>query len=186
MSPHQPLSVVGQSVRRLDVLEKVTGRARYVTDLELPGMLHAKLLRSPYPHARIARIDTAAARAVPGVSAAVTSADLGWCDPYFGPAFRDRPILAIDVVRYEGEPVAAVVAEDESVGAQALDLIEVEYEELPAATTLEQALAPGAPLVHTSEPLAGHFADLSTLRPKPGTNICHQFHFERGRGAGAF
>ncbi|PYO59086.1 MAG: xanthine dehydrogenase subunit D, partial [Candidatus Rokuibacteriota bacterium] len=186
MSPRQPLSVVGQSVRRLDVLEKVTGRARYVTDLELPGMLHAKLLRSPYPHARIARIDTAAARAVPGVSAAVTSADLGWCDPYFGPAFRDRPILAIDVVRYEGEPVAAVVAEDESVGAQALDLIEVEYEELPAATTLEQALAPGAPLVHTSEPLAGHFADLSTLRPKPGTNICHQFHFERGRGAAAF
>ncbi len=186
MSPHQPLSVVGQSVRRLDVLEKVTGTARYVTDLELPGMLHAKLLRSPYPHARIARIDTAAARAVPGVSAAVTSADLGWCDPYFGPAFRDRPILAIDVVRYEGEPVGAVVAEDESVAAQALDLIEVEYEELPAATTLEQALAPGAPLVHTSEPLAGHFADLSTLRPKPGTNICHQFHFERGRGAAAF
>ena len=186
MSSQPPLGVVGQSVRRLDVLEKVTGRARYVTDLELPGMLHAKLLRSPYPHARIARIDTAAARAVPGVSAAVTSADLGWCDPYFGPAFRDRPILAIDVVRYEGEPVAAVVAEDESVAAHALDLIEVEYEELPAATTLEEALAPGAPLVHTSEPLAGHFADLSTLRPRPGTNVCHQFHFERGRGAAAF
>src|SRR6266545_4878487 len=134
MSSRRSLRVVGHSVRRLDVLEKVTGRARYVADLELPGMLHAKLLRSPYPHARIARIDTAAARAVPGVSAAVTSADLGWCDPYFGPAFRDRPILAIDVVRYEGEPVAAVVAEDESVVVQALDLIEVEYEELPAAT----------------------------------------------------
>src|SRR5438876_244593 len=80
----------------------------------------------------------------------------------------------------------AVVAEDESVAAHALDLIEVEYEELPAATTLEEALAPGAPLVHTSEPLAGYFADLSTLRPRPGTNICHQFHFERGRGAAAF
>ena len=186
MSSQPRLGVVGQSVRRLDVLEKVTGRARYVTDLELPGMLHAKLLRSPYPHARIARVDTRPARALRGVHAAVTSADLGWCDPYFGPAFRDRPILAIDVARYEGEPVAAVVAEDESAAAQALDLIEVEYEELPAVTTLEEALAPGAPLVHTSEPLAGHFADLSTLKPEPGTNICHRFHFERGRGAAAF
>jgi len=186
MSARRPLRVVGQSVRRLDVLEKVTGRARYVSDLELPGMLHAKLLRSPYPHARIARVDTARARALPGVSAAVTSADLGWCDPYFGPAFRDRPILAIDVARYEGEPVAAVVAHDESVAAQALELIEVEYEELPAVTTLEEALAPGAPLVHTAPPLAGHFADLSTLEAKRGTNICHQFHFERGLGAAAF
>ncbi len=185
MSPRRPLSVVGQSVRRLDALEKVTGRARYVTDLELPGMLHAKLLRSPYPHARIVRVETATARAVPGVSAVVTGADLGWCDPYFGPALRDRPILAIDVARYEGEPVAAVVAEDESVAAQAVEGIEVEYEELPAVTTLEEALAPGAPLVHASEPLAGYFADLATLKPKPGTNICHQFDFERGRGAAA-
>jgi CO/xanthine dehydrogenase Mo-binding subunit len=79
--------VVGRSVRRIDALEKVTGRARYVTDLDLPGMVHAKILRSPYPHARIVRIDTTAASAVVGVRAAVTSADLGWCDPYFGPAY---------------------------------------------------------------------------------------------------
>src|SRR6266545_1871032 len=134
MSSRRSLRVVGHSVRRLDVLEKVTGRARYVTDLEMPGMLHAKLLRSPYPHARIARIDTAAARAVPGVSGAVTSADLGWCDPYFGPAFRDRPILAIDVVRYEGEPVAAAVAEDEAAAREALERIDVEYEPLTPVT----------------------------------------------------
>jgi CO/xanthine dehydrogenase Mo-binding subunit len=178
--------VVGKSVRRIDAVEKVTGRARYVTDLELAGMLHAKLLRSPYAHARIMGIETAAARAVSGVTAVVTSADLGWCDPYFGPAYRDRPILAIDVARYEGEPVAAVIAEDESVAAQALDLIEVDYEELPAVTTIEEALLPGAPLVHTGEPQAGHFADLSSLRSRPGTNICHQFDFERGRGAAAF
>jgi len=178
--------IVGKSVRRVDALEKVTGRARYVTDLEQPGMLHAKILRSPYPHARIARIETTAARALAGVKAVVTSADLGWCEPYFGPAYRDRPVLAIDVARYEGEPVAAVVADDESVAAQALDLIEAEYEELAAVTTLDEALAPGAPLVHASKPLAGHFADLSSLRPKPGTNICHQFDFERGRGAAGF
>src|SRR5438128_1334386 len=182
----EPLRVVGQSVRRVDAPEKVTGRARYVTDMELPGTLHAKLLRSPYPHAKILRVDVARARAAPGVRAVVTSADLDWCDPYYGPAFRDRPILAIEVARYEGEPVAAVVAESESAAAQALELIEIAYEELPAVTTLEEALAPGAPLVHTAEPLAGHFADLSTLKPRPGTNICHQFHLERGQGAHAF
>src|SRR6266581_1828680 len=73
-----------------------------------------------------------------------------------------------------------------SATAPALELIEIAYEELPAVTTLEEALASGAPLVHTAEPLAGHFADLSTLKPRPGTNICHQFHLERGQGAAAF
>jgi CO/xanthine dehydrogenase Mo-binding subunit len=180
-----PLRVVGQSVPRVDGVEKVTGRARYVTDLALPGMATARLLRSPYPHARLVRIDASRARALAGVHAVLTGADLTWCDPYFGPAFRDRPMLAIDVARYEGEPVAAVAATDELTAAEALDLIAVEYDELPAVTTLGEALAPGAPLVHTRPALAGHFADLSSLRPRPGTNVCHQFHFERGRGAAA-
>ena len=180
------LGIVGTSVRRIDAVEKVTGRARYVTDLEVPGMLHARLLRSPYPHARIVGIDTVAARAVPGVHAVVIGADLGWCDPYFGPAYRDRPILAVDVARHEGEPVVAVVAEDEGAATGALDLIAVEYEELPAVTSIEEALRPGAPLVHAATPPAGHFADLSSLRPRPGTNICHQFDWESGRGAAAF
>jgi CO/xanthine dehydrogenase Mo-binding subunit len=131
-----PLRVVGRSVRRLDAIDKVTGRARYVTDLAQPGMLHAALLRSPHAHARIRSIDVAAARAGRGVHAVVTSGDLTWCDPYFGPAFRDRPILAIGVARYEGEPVAAVVAEDEGAAAEALDRIVVDYEPLPAVTTL--------------------------------------------------
>jgi CO/xanthine dehydrogenase Mo-binding subunit len=186
VSPARPLRVVGRSVRRPDAMDKVTGRARYVTDLSQPEMLHAALLRSPHAHARIRSIDVTAARAVLGVHAAVTSADLDWCDPYFGPAFRDRPILAIDVVRYEGEPVAAAVAEDEAAAREALERIDVDYEPLTAVTTIEEALASGAPLVHTGEPLAGHFADLSTLRPVAGSNVCHQFHFERGRGAGAF
>ncbi len=180
------LTVVGQSVPRLDAVDKVTGRARYVSDLTLTGMLHALLLRSPYAHARIARVDLARARAAAGVHAALSSADLGLPDPYFGPAFRDRPMLAVDVVRHEGEPVAAVLSEDPGAALDALDAIEVEYEELPSVTTLEDALAPGAPLVHTRLPVAGHFADLSSLRPVPGTNICHQFQFERGRGAAGF
>jgi CO/xanthine dehydrogenase Mo-binding subunit len=178
-----PLRVVGQSVRRLDALEKVTGRARYVTDLELPGMLHARLVRSPYAHARIVRVDTRAAAAVPSVRGVAAAGDLTGCDPYFGPAFRDRPMLAVDVVRYEGEPVVAVVADDEAAAQEAAALVDVDYEELPSVTTLEEALAPGAPLVHAGQPLAGHFADLSTLRAKPGTNICHQFDFARGRSA---
>jgi CO/xanthine dehydrogenase Mo-binding subunit len=180
-----PLRVVGRPLARIDALEKVTGRARYVTDLVLPGMAHARVLRAPYAHARLARVETGRARAWPGVVAVLAGADLTWCDPYFGPAFRDRPVLAIDVARYEGEPVAAVAAVDEATAAAALELIDVDYEPLAAALTLEDALAPGAPLVHTREPLAGHFADLASLRPRPGTNVCHQFHFARGDAATA-
>ena len=178
--PRGGYRVVGQSVRRTDALEKVTGRARYLSDMELPGMAHARLLRSPYASARLVRADVAAARAHPGVHAVLTAGDLTFCDPAYGPALRDRPILATEVVRYEGEPVVAVAAADEATAAEALDLVEVEYEELPAVVTLEAALAPDAPLVHTAEPLAGHFSDLSTLRARPGTNICHQFDYARG------
>src|SRR5262245_23380391 len=149
-------------------------------------MAHARLLRSPYASARLVRVDTSRARALPGVLAVLTGADLTWCDPYHGPAFRDRPMLAIDVVRHEGEPVAAVAAVDEATASAAVDLIDVEYEERTAVTTLEEALAPGAPLVHAGEALAGHFADLSTLKPIKGTNVCHHFHYERGALASGF
>jgi CO/xanthine dehydrogenase Mo-binding subunit len=180
-----PLKLVGQPVPRVDGVEKVTGRARYVTDLVLPGMAHARVLRSPHAHARLVRVDVSRARARPGVVAALAGADLTWCDPYCGPAFRDRPILAIDVVRYEGEPVAAIAAADEATAEAALEAIEVDYEPLPAVITLEEALAPGAPLVHEGTPLAGHFADLSSLRPEPGTNVCHRFRYTRGDAGGA-
>src|SRR5262249_34609824 len=179
-------TVVGQSVPRLDAIDKVTGRARYVSDMALPGMLEAVLLRSPHARARVVRLDLARARAVPGLRAVVESRDLDFCDPYFGPAYRDRPMLAVGEVRFEGEPVVAALAEDPMAAAEALDAVLVDYEELPAVTTLEAALAPGAPLVHPREPLAGHFADLSSLRPVPGTNSCHRFEFERGRGAAGF
>jgi CO/xanthine dehydrogenase Mo-binding subunit len=179
------LRVIGHSMPRVDAIEKVTGRARYVTDLVLPGMVHAKVLRSPYPHARVVAVDATRARAVAGVVAVLTGRDLTWCDPYFGPAFRDRPMLAIGVARHEGEPVAAVAALDEAAAAEAVELIDVDYAPLPAVMTLEEALAPGAPLVHTGEPLAGHFADLSTLAPERGTNVCHRFRYRRGDASGA-
>jgi CO/xanthine dehydrogenase Mo-binding subunit len=181
----RPLRVVGHPVQRVDAVEKVTGRARYVTDLVLPGMAYARVLRSPYAHARVRRVDVTRARARPGVVAALAGADLTWCDPYYGPAYRDRPVLAIDVARYEGEPVAAVAAVDEATAEEALEHIDVDYEPLPAVMTLEEAQAPGAPLVHASQPPAGHFADLASLRPRPGTNICHQFQFSRGDAVAA-
>ena len=181
----RPLRIVGQPAPRVDALEKVTGRARYVTDLTVPGMVHARVLRSPYAHARVRRVDLTRARARPGVVAALAGADLTWCDPYYGPAYRDRPVLAIDVARFEGEPVAAIAAVDEATAEEALELIDVDYEPLAAVLTLEEALAPGAPLVHVGQPAAGHFADLSTLKPQPGTNICHQFQFARGDAASA-
>jgi xanthine dehydrogenase molybdenum-binding subunit len=149
------MSVVGKSVRRPDVLGKVTGAARYAGDLALPGMLHAKLKRSTVAHAGIKRIDVSKALRYPGVRAVLThenvprvlhygsphprSASLG-CDQYI----LDRK------VRYWGEAVAAVAAESEEIADEALDLIEVEYEELPAAFTVAQALAPGAPVIHSN------------------------------------
>ncbi len=177
------LTIVGRPVARVDGVEKVTGAARFASDVEIPGMLEARILRSPLPHARIRSIDTAGALTSAGVMAVLTGSDLGGMDPYYGPAFKDQPLLAIDRVRYEGEPVAAVAAADALAAEEALERIEVDYDELPAATTLDDALADGAPLVHEQFRTAGHFRDLRSLRPVPGTNICHHYHCEVGDGA---
>lgn len=186
MTRNRRLTVVGRSVARTDAREKVTGRSRYISDMELPGMLHARLVRSPFAHARVTRVDLAAARALPGVHAVVSGTDLSWCDPFYGPAIMDRPILATDIARYDGDPVVAIVADDEAALLEAADLVEIDYEELPAVMTIEEALAPNAPLVHTGEPAAGHFSDLASLKARPGTNICHQFDYARGDAAAAF
>jgi CO/xanthine dehydrogenase Mo-binding subunit len=127
------METVGTSVPRLDAIEKVTGRATYVGDIKRSGMLHAKILPSPIPRARITAIDTTAAQQLPGVVAVLTREHLHDIDPYYGSTIRDRPIVAIDKVRYQGEPVAAVAAVDERTAQQALELIEVTYEELPSA-----------------------------------------------------
>ncbi len=135
---------VGQNIPRVDGVDKVTGKAKFTGDLVIPGMLFGKILRSPYPHARIASIDASEAEAFPGVSAVLTSADISDTDPYY----NGRPIIAIQNARYVGEPVAAVAAEDEETAEEALSLIKVDYEELPSAVGLEAALRHGAPLIH--------------------------------------
>jgi CO/xanthine dehydrogenase Mo-binding subunit len=105
---------------------------------------------------------------------------------YYGPAFKDQPILAHEVIRYAGEPVVAVVAESDAQAEAALRLIDVRYAELPAVTSAEEALAPGAPLLHPTLDRAGLFHDLRGLTPVPGTNVCQHLHFERGDLAAAF
>ena len=140
-------TVVGTSLPRVDALEKVTGKATYVFDLAMPAMLWGEILRSPHPHARITRIDTSRARALPGVMAVVTGADLA-SYPKYGVFVQDETVLAIDRVRYVGEGVAAVCAIDERTALDALDLIEVDYEPLPGVFDPEAAMQESAPAVH--------------------------------------
>ncbi len=135
-----------QRYERIDGQAKVTGSERYAADVTRPGMLVGRLLRSPYPHARIQAIDPRPARALPGVHAVLTAADL---PPYrLGRAMRDLPILARERVRFVGEKVAAVAAETPELAEAALGRIAVAYQELPAVFDPLEAMAPGAPLVH--------------------------------------
>lgn len=131
---------------RQDGIEKVTGSARYGGDLTVTGMLHAALRLGGVPHARIRRIDTTKAAALPGVVRIVTAADMP--PGRFGPQVQDRPLLATDTIRWEGEPVAIVAATSHAVARRAAALIELDLEPLPSVVDLEAALAPDAPLVH--------------------------------------
>ncbi|SOY72473.1 xanthine dehydrogenase family protein molybdopterin-binding subunit [Cupriavidus taiwanensis] len=160
-------AIVGTSTPQVTAREKVMGRAQYAGDIKLPGMLHAKVLRSPHPHARIVRIDTAAAKALPGVKLVATGHDVP--ARHWGPHRKEQHILACGVVRHVGEEVAAVVAVSEEIARDALDLIQVEYEPLPALLTPAAALAGGAPEIHA------------------GTgNIGHEMRIERGDVEAAF
>jgi len=145
---------------RLEGKLKVTGGARYAGDMILPGMLWAKFLKSPFPHARIVSIDTSAAKQLPGVHAVLTAEDIG--RRRFGRYLFDWPVLAFDRVLYVGERVAAVAAESRDVAEQALDLIRVEYEELTAVLDPEKAIVPGAPTLHP-DPSSYHY--LAGKRP---------------------
>ena len=171
---------VGRNVPRIDARAKATGETVYAGDLQIPGMTYGKLLRSPYAHARIKSIDTAAAKALPGVVAVMIGEDVLDINPYYGHAIKDRPIIAIDRVRFAGEPVAAVAAESLSVAAEAVELIEVEYEALPAAISIDEALADAAPHLHVTTLLKkGLFHGLGDFKLDPG-NICYHHSFSRG------
>jgi len=176
------MTAVGFNLARIDSIDKVAGRATYAADLRWPGMAIAKVLRSPIPHARLRRIDASKARALPGVLAVLTRDNLNVAASSFGAYVRDQEILASEKVRYVGDMVAAVAATEDAAAAEALKLIEVDYDELPAVFTIDEALKTGAPLVH----------ERLDNRKDPGygrggshiihdhTNIC--FHFRHDRG----
>ena len=138
--------IIGQPIPRTDVAGKVTGDACYTADVLLPGTIWGKALRSPHPHARIIRIDTARAEKAPGVHAVLTGADVRGI--LYGRRYRDLSVLAQDRVRFIGERVAAVAAEDREAAQEALELIRVDYEEIPALFDPLAALQEGAPLIH--------------------------------------
>ena len=123
MRRSQALKIVGSAQPRLDGKEKVTGKATYTSDIELPGMAYGKILRSSFPHARLVRIDTHKAERLPGVITVLTREDVNGFK-LFGAAYKDQPVVAIDKVRYVGDPVAAVAAVDEATANEALTLIE--------------------------------------------------------------
>ena len=150
-------SFIGASVTSLDAPEKVTGMLRYAGDMSLGGLLHLKVLRSPVAHARIAKLDVSRAESAPGVHAVITHADVPGLDGH-GMLLEIQPVLAGERVRFMGEGVAAVVADTPQLAEQALELIEVRYEELPAVFDMEVALEPGAPELHEDYPgnLIGH------------------------------
>lgn len=167
--------VVGQSLNRIDGPAKVTGSAQFGVDVKLPGMLWARVLRSPFPHARVTSIDANRARRLPGVKAIVTGKDLpGY---RFGFPIKDQLILAQEKVRFVGDPVAAVAAVDEETAEEAAGLIQVGYQELPAVYDPERAMEPGAPILHEELPLYEYEAALATLVKG---NICHHFKLRKG------
>ena len=184
---------VGLAIPRPDSPEKVTGQVQYVADLKPRGLLHAKLLRSPHAHARIRRIDASRARALPGVRAVLTAADLP--ELKREAPTRAHAVLAIDRVVFVGQPVAAVAADEPSIAEEALDLIEVEYEVLPAAIDPIRAMQPDAPPVaelgteaDTSEALA-HSGVAAAKTQAAGTkavNVAQQLRLTRGDVARAF
>jgi CO/xanthine dehydrogenase Mo-binding subunit len=184
---------VGLAIPRPDGPEKVTGRVQYVADIKPRGLLHAKLLRSPYAHARILRIDTSRAKALPGVRAVLTAADIPELKKK-APT-RAHAVLAIDRVVFAGQPVAAVAADEPAIAEEALDLIEVEYRELPVAVDPLRSMQPGAPPVadagteaDTSEALAHSAVALAAAeaRPAKAVNVSQQARVQRGDVAKGF
>ncbi|HXF33347.1 MAG TPA: hypothetical protein VN603_02155, partial [Candidatus Acidoferrales bacterium] len=172
---------VGRSVTRLEARAKVSGRAEYVHNMKLPGMLFGKIFRSSVPHGTIRRIDTSAAQALDGVFRVVTGEDVRSLvpSPYYGPAFHDQPVLALEKVRYVGEPVAVVLARDPHVAERAAQMIEAEYDELPAVYDEVEAATANV-FVHETLKPAGTFPDLKYLDGKHHTNIALDFQLRRG------
>jgi CO/xanthine dehydrogenase Mo-binding subunit len=167
-------NVVGQSVQRLEAEDKVTGRARYTDDYDIPGLLHVRMLISPYAHAKIKSIDYGEAQRAPGVRAVLT----GQYFPHLtGESIVDRPPIAIDKVRYHGEPVAVVVADSEAEAEKAVYLIKVAYEPLPVVNTPIEGIKKNAVLIHEK---LGEYKVAAGFYPEANTNITNRTKIRKG------
>ncbi|TAJ85696.1 xanthine dehydrogenase family protein molybdopterin-binding subunit, partial [bacterium] len=160
--------IIGNAAPRVEGEEKVSGGALYAVDVVLPGMLWVKVLRSPLPHARIKGIDASRALKLPGVKAVITGQDVAGAK--IGKKIVDMPLLANDVVRFIGEKVAAVAAESEEIAEKALELIQVEYEELEPVYDPLEATQPAAPLIH---PEVTSYGGLLQPMEKPSNIMVH-------------
>ena len=176
------LQVVGRDISRTDAVPKTTGTATYTVDVSFPGMLHAKVLRSPHAHARIAAIDASRARSMPGVHAVVTRDELAGLNPTYGYFIKDQPIVAMDKVRYVGDTVAAVAAETELQAVAALEKISVTYEILPGVLTVEEAMADTAPELFEDEPMGivPEYGQGASGARRLSRNNCYRFSYETG------
>ncbi|RPH51135.1 MAG: 4-hydroxybenzoyl-CoA reductase [Desulfobacteraceae bacterium] len=157
-------TVINSRAARLDTPAKASGKAVFIDDMTMPGMLYGALLQSPFAHARIVSIDTTKAKRLPGVKSVVTAAEAGLVQYGVSPARYDETLFCHDKVRYVGDDIAAVAAVDLETAFEAVSLIRVEYEELPAVFTIEEAMAEGAPILHDKYP----------------NNICAEVHSEFG------
>ncbi|CAN0581788.1 unnamed protein product, partial [Laminaria digitata] len=176
------LHVVGHESARKDAVPKTTGGATYTVDVSFPGMLHAKVLRSPHAHARVTSIDASRARNMPGVHAVVTRDDLEGLNPTYGYFIKDQPIVAMDKVRYIGDAVAAVAAETERQAVAALEQITVDYEVLPTVATVEEAMLEAAPELFEEEPMGivPAYGQGASGARRLGRNNCYRFSYETG------
>src|SRR5918995_3954978 len=182
MNYTETFTIAGKDAHRVDGIEKVTGKAVYTGDIELPGMGYAKILRSPVAHARLLKVDASKANELPGVIATLTRDDIKAFNYKYGATYKDQSIVAVDKVRYVGDPVAAVMGEDPAIAEAALDLIDVEYDELPKVTNIEEAIAPGAAQVHEGDVARAELRGSIYGAPERfrGTNVCYYLGFGRG------
>ncbi|MCP4686414.1 MAG: molybdopterin-dependent oxidoreductase, partial [Desulfobacterales bacterium] len=182
----EDLQYIGKSELNVNAAAKAAGRAKYCSDMELPGMLYGKVARSPYPHARIIRVDTSEAERLPGVKVVIVG-DEKTCPHRFGAGIGDEYVLARDKVLFVGDPVAAVAAESEEIAREAVDLIEVEYEELPAVFDGDEAFKRNPPAI-----LHEDLKSYQTLRSVPPKfdenrpNVFNYFRIRRNNAEEAF
>src|SRR5438105_7037246 len=174
----QQLRLVGTDVPRIEGPDKVTGASLYAVDVQLPGMLYARIFRSQVPHARLERLDASAARAVPGVHAVLTGADIG--DLRMGVTIKDMPVLCTDRVRFVGDPIAAVAAETPERAEEAVSRIEVDYAELPAVFDVDAAMAEDAPIVHPDRGAYHGAPELPPITNLQGFNLIQKGDIEQG------